>query len=262
MPVPGRDPATRDRIERFLRELGRRYRGTGRLYLVGGTQMVWAGFRRQTDDVDYSVRLEGGEQAFTMVVRSFPASTRSHFALTRRTFDASSRRSSGSPTGRSRPRGRVIAERQGPPYVTGWSDARRPAGCVPLPRPPQHLPGDGGAGQSGRRAGGRGLSEQDPGRGQLAGPGQAASARLYLHRSRGSECHGPRGERRDRTMPRASPCFAALPRPYSLSPLVSVPQSLEMDLTMQAQDRVAIRIQPAPDGHAEVVNEAQVSEEL
>jgi hypothetical protein len=41
----GREPATRERIERFLRELGQRYRGKGQLYLVGGTQMVYAGFR-------------------------------------------------------------------------------------------------------------------------------------------------------------------------------------------------------------------------
>ncbi len=66
----GREPATRQRIERFLRELGQRYRGGGRLYLVGGTQMVYAGFRRQTEDIDYMVRLEGDHQEFTIAVRA------------------------------------------------------------------------------------------------------------------------------------------------------------------------------------------------
>jgi len=65
-----REPATRDRIEQFLRELGKRYRGGGRLYLVGGTQMVFAGFRGQTEDIDYTVQLEGDHQEFTAAVRS------------------------------------------------------------------------------------------------------------------------------------------------------------------------------------------------
>ncbi|HWE60629.1 MAG TPA: hypothetical protein VHB98_02865, partial [Chloroflexota bacterium] len=38
--------------------LGRTYRGHGRLYLVGGTQMVYRGFRAQTQDVDYVVQLD------------------------------------------------------------------------------------------------------------------------------------------------------------------------------------------------------------
>ena len=65
-----REPVTRDRIERFLSELGKRYRGGGRLYLVGGTQMVFAGFRGQTEDIDYTVQLEGDHQEFTAAVRS------------------------------------------------------------------------------------------------------------------------------------------------------------------------------------------------
>jgi hypothetical protein len=64
-----REPATRDRIEHFLRELGKRYRGGGRLYLVGGTQMVFAGFRGQTEVIDYTVQLEGDHQEFTAAVR-------------------------------------------------------------------------------------------------------------------------------------------------------------------------------------------------
>jgi hypothetical protein len=65
-----REPVTPDRIERFLRELGKRYRGGGRLYLVGGTQMVFAGFRGQTEDIAYTVQLEGDHQEFTAAVRS------------------------------------------------------------------------------------------------------------------------------------------------------------------------------------------------
>jgi hypothetical protein len=66
----GRRPATRARIELFLRELGRRFRGGGRLYLVGGTQMVYLGYRQQTEDVDYMVHLEGDHQEFVAAVRS------------------------------------------------------------------------------------------------------------------------------------------------------------------------------------------------
>ncbi|MGH2447797.1 MAG: DUF6036 family nucleotidyltransferase [Chloroflexota bacterium] len=65
-----REPATVDRIELFLRQLGQRYRGAGRIYLVGGTQMVLAGFRRQTDDIDYVVRLEHDDGDFISAVRS------------------------------------------------------------------------------------------------------------------------------------------------------------------------------------------------
>ena len=40
------------------------------LYLVGGTQMVYAGFRIQTEDIGYTVQLEGDDQEFTAAVRS------------------------------------------------------------------------------------------------------------------------------------------------------------------------------------------------
>ncbi len=65
-----REPITQRRIEQFLRLLGQRYRGGGRLYLVGGTQMVHAGFRVQTERIDYTVQLEGDDQQFTTAVRS------------------------------------------------------------------------------------------------------------------------------------------------------------------------------------------------
>src|SRR5947209_4658689 len=66
----GREPATRERIERFLRELGKRYHGGGRFYLVGGTQMVYTGFRGPTEDIGYIVQLEGEDQEFVAAVRS------------------------------------------------------------------------------------------------------------------------------------------------------------------------------------------------
>src|SRR3970282_2216978 len=45
------------RIERFLRQLGQRFHGTGRIYLVGGTTMVYEGFREQTLDIDLALEL-------------------------------------------------------------------------------------------------------------------------------------------------------------------------------------------------------------
>lgn len=66
----GRDPVTDERIERFLRALGQQYRGAGRLYLVGGTQMVYAGIRAETEDVDYLAQIEGDHQAFVSAIRS------------------------------------------------------------------------------------------------------------------------------------------------------------------------------------------------
>jgi len=39
-------------------------------YLVGGTQRVYAGFRIQTERIDYTVQLEGNDQEFTTAVRS------------------------------------------------------------------------------------------------------------------------------------------------------------------------------------------------
>lgn len=68
--MPRREPVTKERIERFLGELGRQYRSSGRLYLVGGTQMVHAGFRQQTEDIDYMVQLEDEREDFITTVRS------------------------------------------------------------------------------------------------------------------------------------------------------------------------------------------------
>ncbi len=65
-----REPVTRARLEQFLQRLGRGFRGSGRLYLVGGAQMVQAGFRAQTQDVDYVAELfTSDDQAFIRAVR-------------------------------------------------------------------------------------------------------------------------------------------------------------------------------------------------
>src|SRR6185437_638526 len=53
-----------------LRRLGYDFRGPGRLYLVGGAQMVQAGFRAQTVDVDYTVQLDAiHQEAFQGALR-------------------------------------------------------------------------------------------------------------------------------------------------------------------------------------------------
>ena len=42
----------RRRIEQFLTALGSRFKRAGRVYLVGGTTLVWEGLRAQTIDID------------------------------------------------------------------------------------------------------------------------------------------------------------------------------------------------------------------
>jgi hypothetical protein len=44
-------------IERFLREVGNRYRRPGRLYLVGGTTLVYEALRTQTLDIDLAIQV-------------------------------------------------------------------------------------------------------------------------------------------------------------------------------------------------------------
>lgn len=48
-----RQPTDRARLERFLRELGRRVRRPVRLYLVGGSVLIALGLRAATLDIDY-----------------------------------------------------------------------------------------------------------------------------------------------------------------------------------------------------------------
>lgn len=53
-----RAPADRERIERFLTALGSTVHQPGRLYLVGGTTMVYEGFRATTMVIDVFVEAD------------------------------------------------------------------------------------------------------------------------------------------------------------------------------------------------------------
>ena len=53
-----RDSVNCHRIEEFLSQLGKRFRGAGRVYLVGGTTMVYEGFRTQTLDLDIDLTFD------------------------------------------------------------------------------------------------------------------------------------------------------------------------------------------------------------
>lgn len=65
-----RDSVNRHRIEEFLNQLGKRFRGTGQVYLVGGTTMVYEGFRTQTLDIDIAFDLNPTDHTeFIHVVR-------------------------------------------------------------------------------------------------------------------------------------------------------------------------------------------------
>ena len=47
-----RQRVDQQRIEHFLQQLGRQFTKPGRIYLVGGTTMVYEGLRQQTLDID------------------------------------------------------------------------------------------------------------------------------------------------------------------------------------------------------------------
>jgi hypothetical protein len=47
-----RQTVDRDRIKQFLQRLGERFRQPARIYLVGGTTLVFEGLRQQTIDID------------------------------------------------------------------------------------------------------------------------------------------------------------------------------------------------------------------
>jgi hypothetical protein len=61
--MSSRPPVDRDRIELFLRRLGERFRKPGRVYLVGGTTMVFEGFREQSIDIDLTFEVESSDHA-------------------------------------------------------------------------------------------------------------------------------------------------------------------------------------------------------
>jgi len=47
-------PVTPERLREFLTRLGREYRQSGRVYLVGGTGLLYQGLKGLTKDVDIS----------------------------------------------------------------------------------------------------------------------------------------------------------------------------------------------------------------
>ena len=51
-----RDSVNRHRIDEFLNQLGKRFRGAGQVYLVGGTTMVYEGFRTQMEMLEETFR--------------------------------------------------------------------------------------------------------------------------------------------------------------------------------------------------------------
>jgi hypothetical protein len=65
-----REPVDRQRIERFLVELGKRFRRSGKVFLVGGTTMVYEGFRAQTLDIDLTFDVQAEDRSeFIRTVR-------------------------------------------------------------------------------------------------------------------------------------------------------------------------------------------------
>lgn len=66
-----RPPVDRQRILNFLEQLGQRFRKPGRIYLVGGTTLVFEDFREQTLDVDLAFEIDDQDHAeFVSIVRS------------------------------------------------------------------------------------------------------------------------------------------------------------------------------------------------
>ncbi len=71
--MPRRD-ATRAEIAAFLRELGRRFKGSGSLFLVGGSMLVYQGYRPRTVDIDYRIELTSGDDGeFIQALRAMPS---------------------------------------------------------------------------------------------------------------------------------------------------------------------------------------------
>ncbi len=65
-----RQSVDQQRIEHFLQQLGRRFPKPGRIYLVGGTSMVYEGLRQQTLDIDLTFEVANEHHSlFIQVVR-------------------------------------------------------------------------------------------------------------------------------------------------------------------------------------------------
>lgn len=58
-----RQRADRERIRGFLSQLSQRFRGAARLYLVGGTTLVYEGFRQQSLDVDIVMEVSDAQHS-------------------------------------------------------------------------------------------------------------------------------------------------------------------------------------------------------
>lgn len=66
-----RPPVDQQRIENFLQQLSRLFHKPGRVYLVGGTTMVYEGWREQTLDIDLSFDISPQDHAdFIEAVRT------------------------------------------------------------------------------------------------------------------------------------------------------------------------------------------------
>jgi hypothetical protein len=61
--VSQRPPVDSRRIAEFLARLAERFRGRGRLYLVGGATVVYENYRAQTLDIDLSIEAEPADEA-------------------------------------------------------------------------------------------------------------------------------------------------------------------------------------------------------
>ena len=65
-----RQRVDQQRIELFLQRLGRQFNKPGRVYLVGGTTMVYEGLREQTLDIDLALEIANEDHsAFIATVR-------------------------------------------------------------------------------------------------------------------------------------------------------------------------------------------------
>jgi hypothetical protein len=65
-----REEVDQHRIKFFLETLGDRFRHAGRIYLVGGTTMVWEGLRAQTIDIDIAYEVSAEDSAeFTRIIQ-------------------------------------------------------------------------------------------------------------------------------------------------------------------------------------------------
>src|SRR5690349_118534 len=58
-----RQPVDHGRIWEFLQRLGERSQATGRVYLVGGTTIVFEGYRTQTLDIDLTFEAAPTDEA-------------------------------------------------------------------------------------------------------------------------------------------------------------------------------------------------------